>query len=199
MSKRTKRKTLMNEKLPDPKSAAQGLREGDPRGRTAAHLKRILTASLSLPLAAGVASGCYQVVDPIPPPAVIQQPFGTLRVKSAMTVAIDGRTPQTMAAEAAVSVPAGLHTIQLTSSSNSGVFAVEIGIQASASRPGSTQPVPAGTLKTLSAATIKIDGKPATAVTAQDSVELSSGLHTIEISPSPASSTLTFTLEILSK
>src|SRR5215467_768360 len=99
MSRKSKQKTLMNEKLPDPKAAPTELSQGDPRARTTAHLKRLLAAGLSLPLAAGVNSCMgYQVVDPAPPPAVVQQPFGTMRVKSQMTVGIDGRTPQNMEA-----------------------------------------------------------------------------------------------------
>jgi len=202
MSRRSKRKTpktLMNEKLPDPKAASAELSQGDPRGRTAAHLKRILTAGLSLPLAAGVASSTamgYQVVDPVPPPAVVQQPFGTLRVKSLMTVGIDGRTPQVLQSESTVSVLAGLHTIQLTNSSSSGTFVIEIGIQSNPARPVVNQLIPSGVLKTLSAADIKIDGMPAKRITPQDSVDLSAGNHTIEISPAPVSSTHSFTLEI---
>jgi hypothetical protein len=202
MSKRKNRKTLMTEKLPDPKSAAVNLLEGDARGRTAAHLKRILAAGLSLPLAAGV-TACsvtgYQVVDPVPPPAVIPQAFGTLKVKAPLLVTINGRSFQSlMTPTDGVAIASGVHTIQLSfpSDRNSGAFAIELSIALSSSRTPGTQPPPTGIFKPLSAANIQVDGKPATLVPPQGSVELSAGTHTIEISPSPASSTHSFSLEI---
>jgi hypothetical protein len=199
MSKQKNRKTLLNEKLPDPKSATADLAAGDPRGRTAAHLKRILAASLSLPLAAGVTSCSiigYQVVDPIPPPAVLPQAFGTLKVKSPMSVAIDGRAFQAMTAGAIVSIPEGTHTIQVTRPSNTATFAIEISIERNATRTPAAPPAPSGVFKTLSAATIQIDGKPPVVVTAQESIELSAGTHMIEISPTSPSLTHSFSLEI---
>ena len=45
-------KTLSNERLPDPRSAAEELAEGSPRQRTADHLKRILATGMVLPIAA---------------------------------------------------------------------------------------------------------------------------------------------------
>lgn len=197
MSKRTRRKTLLNEKLPDPQSAAADS-TGDPRGRTMAHLRRILTASLSLPLAAGVTSCSvtgYQVVDPAPPPAILPRAFGTVKLKSPMLVSINGQTTQSMVAGGEVSLGMGIHTIQLTALSNVSAFSVEIRIEGSPPR-GAAGPQASGVLKTVTSANIQVDGKPATRVTPQDSVELAAGGHTLEISPLQASQTHTFTLEI---
>ena len=196
--KRKDRKTLLNEKLPDPKSAAADVATGDPRGRTAAHLKRIVAASLAVPLAAGMTScgPAYQVVDPAPPPAVVPLAIGTLKVKAPMLVAIDADGPRLLAADVTVSFQSGTHIFQLIGSSDAATFAIEIAIERNATPAGAAPAAPSGIFKALAAANIQIDGKPATRLAPQDTVDLSSGTLTIEISPAPASRTYSFTLEI---
>jgi hypothetical protein len=195
--KRKDRKTLLNEKLPDPRSATADAAAGDPRGRTAAHLKRIVAASLAAPLVASVTScGSYRVVDPAPPPAVVPLAVGTLKVKAPMLVAIDADAPQLFAADAIVSFQSGFHIFQLIGSSDAATFAIEIGVERNAPRTAVVPLPPSGVFKALAAANIQLDGKPAIRVAPQDTVELSSGTHTIEISPTPASRTYSFTLEV---
>ena len=196
MSKK-KHKTFLGEKLPDPKLAFTELSDGGPRSRTAAHLKRILTASLSLPMAAGITIGAasYQVVDPIPPPAVLAQPIARIQVKTPMRVEIDGRSTA-MASNSATTLGGGTHRIQVTSDSNSTTFAIDIALNLNASRNPGADPVPRGVLKLLSTANVRIDGNAPRRITPQDSVELGPGPHTIEFAPIPAASTQTFTLDI---
>jgi hypothetical protein len=69
VNERDDEKSLSTERLPDPKSAAEELAAGGPRKRTADHLKRILRASLSLPLAAGLSSCKREVTPTTPQPA----------------------------------------------------------------------------------------------------------------------------------
>ena len=110
-------KTLSNERLPDPRSAAEELAEGSPRQRTADHLKRILVTGMVLPIAAAAAS-CrgYFVVDPPPPPYIKPQP-GALALKSTPVadIEIDGKPTGLKTPQTNIELAPGMHTIKLTS------------------------------------------------------------------------------------
>jgi len=195
MSEQEKPKGISNEKLPDPEVARTELAGGEPRLRTAAHLKRILAASLAAPLVAGVAS-CYVVVDPVPPPHVIRQPFGRLAIKSPQSVSLvinGGKAiiPDEVPIPLAGSVA---HSIQL-SSSNATRFVLEISVVVPAG-PAPTGSV-SGILKPLSRMEVLIDGVTKGILAGPDDlVELPAGVYTVELVPLPTSSPATFTLEI---
>jgi hypothetical protein len=194
-----KPKTLTNEKLPDPSAAPSELKEGDPRSRTAAHLRRIITASVTLPLVAGISS-CqipFQVVDPVPPPAVIPQPVATLSIKTpeAAVAMIDERSAGQLTATNSVSLAAGTRKITLTSTTRSPSIVVNLQVGAGPINNVSRTVIIA-ILKVQSATQVKVDDKPAARVTPEEAVELSAGPHTIEFSLPADSDTQTFSLEI---
>ena len=196
------RKGLSNEKLPDPKSAPSELSKGGPRTRTAAHLKRIVAASLALPLAAStsLAQRGFLVVDPAPPPQIIPVVSARFVVKSPeiVVVGINRQAPAPMTAGSPTALAAGTHRIELTSASNATSFTIEIKVGPDRPPVDLTPPPVAAILKVVSPAEVKVDDKPATLVSPETAIELPAGTHAVVLTPTPRATSQAFTLEIVS-
>jgi len=98
--KEKRRLGLLPELLPAPAPAA----EGGPRGRTLAHLQKLLVMASTTAVIEGC-DGCgpgYGVVDPMPPPARCQPPFdGTVTAALAggvVTVVLEAKNNSTLRA-----------------------------------------------------------------------------------------------------
>ena len=159
-------KGLTNEILPDSTRAAEELAAGTPRGRTAAHLKRILAAGLFLQLSGEIA-GCGSSDPPRPkaPEPNVQKPA----------------TPTTPVPDAVVT-PKPLEP--------SGYGVVDPLPQPSGPMLGTLD------ITSTPSANIIVDGRPTGLVTPQPVMLLVAGSHTIRLEAVSEKLVQTFNVEI---